>query len=359
MPTRPTQRAASSSAFMQKYGLRLKQAHEEHKNDETEFGTGGQLPPGINGGVAQLVECKVDQYKKGSNQGDWYWYAAGVCIEPVEHNGIRCEGLRTSIMEPLCDTPTRSRPTFKEHLAWVYNELRKLGINTSTMRGDDLEVVMQALKDAAPYFRFRTWQGDPTPEFPNPRVNHDWQGATDYTPATSNGVDDQTAAMPPASVDRVDRARPGKSSNGATRQASAADEFQDLDSLARRAQQGDEAAQEALLEHAERAGYEREEILGDANSTWLDVVKMIESATSNTEEEEEPEAAPAAGGGWQPAVGEHYSLTPTDAKGRPGKPVEVTVVTVDQAARTCTLRNVKNPKLTYKGIDWDTLTAAE
>ena len=155
-------------------------AFDAHKADETVFSSGGNLPPGIEGGVAQLVDCKFDVFKKGKTEGEYFFFASGVVKEPKQHNGVRVEGLRTSIIEPMCDTPGRSREDVDAHLEWVLNEMRKLGVNTAELDVEDLEETVADLREAKPHFRFRTWQGSATKQFPNPRVNETWNGTCEY-----------------------------------------------------------------------------------------------------------------------------------------------------------------------------------
>ena len=373
------------SAFAAKLGGKLANAFEAHKNDETEFSIGGELPP-LENGIAQLVECKFDRVKEGKdNAGEYYFYAAGVVVSPTEVKDFgKVEGLRTSIVEPLYDTPQRqSRKTVDEHIAWMMNELRKLGIDTSSMSHDDLEPTVAALKEAKPYFRFRTWKGQPSAQYPEPRVNHVWGGITDWTPPEdSSGVDDQTgevqeevppsktnkpttATKPPATakpaattskppVTKTTKATPGAYTDDG-----------DLESLVERANGQDEAAQGELAQLAEKAGWTEEQV-GDASS-WEEVREMIESGgpptgddggettedePPQTEEEPEPEAA-------VPEKGDVYHFTPIDAKTRkPGKKTFVCEVTnVDSKKKTVQLKNLDDAKTVYKDVSWDALIA--
>ena len=149
------------SGLVGKLGAKLSKAVEAHKGDETKFsGGGGDLPGGIENGIAQLVLCKFGVYEKGEFEGEYYWMAQGVVVSPKKHAGIVIEGLRTSIgPEAICDTPNKARKTTEEHVAWVLNEMRKLGVDTSELSGDDLESTAEALQELGPHFRFRTWQG--------------------------------------------------------------------------------------------------------------------------------------------------------------------------------------------------------
>jgi hypothetical protein len=333
MPAKKTK-----SGLLARLGDRLRKAHEAHKADETEYSNFGELPAGIEGGVAQLVDCKFDQYKSGDNEGEDYFYAAGVVVQPVEHDGIRVLGLRTSIMEPLCDTPNRSRKTFEDHIQWIYNELRKLGVETATLDVDDLETTVAALREAQPYFRFRTWKGQPSEQYPDPRTNHSWAGVTEFTPTEGGGIEDKTAP----------------SANGAATEPF--DEFGDLDSLAAKADEDDAEAQSSLREMAEKQGITEEQV--DEAENWVAVVELIRAGgkgDTEPEKAEEPEEVP-----WEPVKEEVYHFRPVDPKTKKPvkKPVEVEVVSVDKKSKTVALKSLDDPKRTWKGVKWEALESA-
>src|SRR5574343_207411 len=193
------------SGLAAKLGDEARRRWDEKRAEAAAYGAGGDLPAGIEGGVAQLVECKFSQYEKGDNEGEYFFYAAGVVLEPAEFGGMRLAGLRTSIMEPMCDTPTRKRATVADHLEWVQNELKKLGVDGDALPDSDsldLEALAQAVKDAKPFFRFRTWKGQAQTTGPyagqEPRVQHEWRGICEYDADTgqASGVDDRTADEP-------------------------------------------------------------------------------------------------------------------------------------------------------------------
>lgn len=255
------------SGLASKLGQAGAKAVEAHRNDETNFGGGGNLPEGIEGGIAQLVDCKFDTYKKGDMVGQYYFYAAGIVKQPSVHNGQHIDGLRTSIMEPMCDTPNRSRKTIDEHLDWVLNEMRKLGADTSDVGLEDLEAVAESLKEEKPHFRFRTWKGEATKEFPNPRVNEQWRGACEFEDdGPVEDVVDETV--------EADDEVPADEDEAAT----------ELDGDA--ADGGDEEMQQAISEAAEAAGV-------DPNSfdTWAEVVAAISEAGSEEEEESDEDTS--------------------------------------------------------------------
>src|SRR5690349_21501065 len=131
----------AKSDLFKKLGDKGKAAVREAQTVEVSYDNFGDLPPGINNGVARLVDCKFTQIAEGKqNAGEFMFYAAGVVVAPKEHEGIPVEGLRTQISEPLFDTPTRSRKTVADHLKWIYNELGKLGLDVSTLDENNLEL---------------------------------------------------------------------------------------------------------------------------------------------------------------------------------------------------------------------------
>lgn len=324
-----------------KLGARLAKAHEDHKADETQWGN-AELPAGIERGVAQLKEVKFDTFKNGDMTGQYYFMAYGIVKMPTEVNGLPVEGLRTQIgPEPLCDTPTRSRKTLEDHVGWVYNELRKLGVDTSKIDHTQLEDVAQALTEARPHFAFRTWKGKKQTTGPyagqEPRTQHDWLGAVDYNddhdPAA--GVDDHT---PPA---------PGKPLTAKPADPDPADlDSGDIESLARKAEGGDEKAADLLTEMAVKAGYSEEDVL--ATKTWDEVVEMIKG---NGPGEEEGDAVHV------PKLNDIFDYYPTDpkTKKKAAKPVEVEIFSVDEKAGTVVCRKKIDKKVVYKDVPFSEL----
>lgn len=391
---------------------KFRQAHEAHKNDETEYSKFGELPAGIEGGVARLVEAKFDLYKEGNNTGEPFFYAAGVVVTPVEftdRHGVThvIEGLRTSIGPiPMCDTKNREgqTTTLAEHYARILNELRKLGVATASLQFEQLEATVARLKQIGPYFKFRTWQSKPTEQYPDPRVNHDWQGIVkvasgaspngrmaDATPAASAPAAPTRPGLPPSSQPRGP-ARPGPAAappsaapsrpaapRGPARPAPAPtpppqpepvaeeqpafSEFSDLESLVERAAADDGAAQEELTQLAAAAGVEEQAL---AAQSWQEVAELIVAAQGGEgvmDGQGLPGAGdgtePAAEGEWVPAVTEVYAYRPL-VKGKPSPTqVLVEVVEVFEDSQTVTLKNTKNQKVTYMDVPWDVLETAE
>lgn len=156
----PKATAAAAGILISTYGDAIIKAGEAHRMDEVDFGGSIDLPAGINGGIAQLVDCKFDKFKTGKTVGQVFFYAAGIVVSPREHQGIQIEGMRTSIMEAIGNTPDRSRKTMDDHMGWVQNELKKLGVkDPEALRTRVIEATCASLARARPFFRFRTWKG--------------------------------------------------------------------------------------------------------------------------------------------------------------------------------------------------------
>lgn len=296
-------------------------ALQEHKSDDTTYSGIVPLPAGLVA-VCQLRDCRfMVVEKEGDYKGKDMWIASGVIVSPESFNGIPVKGLRTSISEMLCDTPkSGGRKTVADHLAHVLNELRKLGATTEELENlEDLEATVLGLKEAAPYFRMHTWQGKPTKEYPEPRVNEQWDGVCDYVPDDSDdGVDDdsgtaeepaaepepeapatpikgkgapvkgKTASNPPNSTPSASKV-PVKGKRPSPEPEAPAQTEPDLDALAEAADGNDEDAQRELQAIANAAGID-DETLADETLTWVRVVQMIRGEEPAAEAEPEAEA---------------------------------------------------------------------
>lgn len=305
----PGQKVAST--LKGKLGGKLAKAVEAHKNDETTLGRGGDLPKGIEGGVAQLIECKFDTYKKGENTGEYFFYAAGAVKLPLVHNGIPLKGSRTQIgPEPMCDTPNLTRKTVDEHVAFVLNEFRKLGVDTSDLSPDDFESTAATLKEEGPHFSFRTWAMDKDEivqkggkwfvmrsgkqtagPFPTeaalkkvkpyagsePRVNHDWRGICEFMEEEGGEVEDNTADDDTPAEESAEGEAPWDGDNN-----------EEVTKLGARAAKNDIKAQKELSKLARDLGIDP-----DAIDSWEEVAEQV--IAGGSKEEEEGEAEEAAG----------------------------------------------------------------
>lgn len=336
------------SALAAKLGEKARKAFEAHKADETSFGNVG-LPGGIENGIAQLSSIKFDQFAKGDNKGEYYFMATGIVVAPTEVDGTPIKGLRTVIgPEPLCDTPSRSRESIDEHLEWVLNELRKLGVDTEGMDFEDMEPAAAAIVEEKPYFRFRTWKGDATKEYPNPKVNNQWAGVVEYVPDDDDEVEDNTEE------EEAPKPKKGKKTEPA-------EETNEYAELAEAADGGDEDSALKLAKIARKAGIDPDEL-----PSWVDVAEALNGETEEEEEEEaeeeeeteeeaEEEEAEEEEEEFEPAKEDVYGYKPPKAK----KPIDCEVVAVLTKKKLVTLKNLDDGKTLYKGIPWDKLIQPE
>jgi len=231
----------------------LKKAWNAHKDDETTLSSGGDLPAGIEGGVAQLTSATVSTHEEGENKGKPYMMLAGIVKQPEEVKGLRAM--------KLVKLYAYGKSTLDKQIAVAMNELRKMGVDTTELDLADLEETLEQLVEEAPHFRFRTWKAKPTKEFPNPSTFIDFRGLDEnYTDDESDGVEDDT--------DEEEEEEAGTE-----------EEDEDEDS-------------------AEEENDEEEED-GDADSEE-------EDEDDSDEEEEEDE--------WEPEKGDCYSFKPAGAK---------------------------------------------
>lgn len=338
------QRAKSSLAA--KLGGKLSKAVDTHKGDETSFGSGGDLPAGIEGGIAQLVDCRFSQYKTGDNKGEFFFLAAGIVISPTEHDGIPIQGLRAQIMEPICDVPNsdRKRKTVDDQVEWILNELRKLGADTAEATEDDLETLAAALKEDEPYFRLRTWKGDPTEQYPNPRVNIEFRGSCDYVPDEEGNTVSDATGKEPSDAEEVEPEDTEANELSLAELGALADAEEE---------KGDDENNDARVELEEKA--KEVGVVSADFDTWAEVAEAMEAqpeesnegdASQEESEEEEDD--------WAPEKEEIYNYKPP----RMRKLVVCEVTSVNESKQTVTLKGCDSKKF-YKDVPWDKLEDTE
>lgn len=193
-----------SSDFLKKNGKRLGQFHESIKAEEVQDGY-AQLPAGIVNGIAQLTDAKIGQYQSGVFKDEFYFQAKARVMEPAEHNGAPVRGALTMIMEPLCDTPNKKRKTLEEHYKFVVDTIKSLSVDIKDTSIHDLDTIIEAVKEAKPYFRFSTWIGKPTAQQPNPQVQSQWHKAVEYesAPVERDEAHDEFEEEPASSTSGV------------------------------------------------------------------------------------------------------------------------------------------------------------
>lgn len=351
-------RQTSQSGLAARLGQKGRQAYDAHKTEEAQYGAGSDLPAGIDGGVAQLTECKFGIYQTGDMKGKDFFLAAGIVKSPATMaDGTPVRGLRTQIgPEPLCDTPSRSRKTVMDHVEWVQNELKKLGADLADTDLDDLEMIVSALKEEKPHFRFRTWKGSKATDGPfkdvEPRVQHEWRGACEYVEDESDGeIVDESEPVEEAAEETEEKPAKKPAAKPVVKPKSklAKPKVEETaESLAEAADGGDEDAQVKLVKLAEVAGVDAE-----ACESWAAVVEAIEAANAPEVDSDEvgegdEDASPEKE--WKPEKGDTYLYKPAGKK----KPVDCEVVAVFEGKRTVNLKNLDDGT-SYKAIDWDSL----
>jgi hypothetical protein len=375
----------AKSSFMAK----LVQAHEEHKGDETRVGSGGDLPGGIEQGVAQLVDLHIGTYAKGDNEGQPFFMGAGTVLEPEfvdqvdpktkKTRRIYIQGLRTQIgPEPLCDTVAQNgnQTSLADHWDRVLNHLRLLGIDTKTIDPTAIiveaeegkfasGVVLEALVQAAPTFRFRTWMGKPTAQYPNPRVNHEWKGLCPYDKPGTDAVQDDTAEQPKWESD--DKKAPTPTSpppeppKQAPPEAAEPEGAPDLKELAKLADAGKPKEQSGkaaalLVDYAKAAGIDNYEAMPSWEAVAEAVIaaqgKAVEAEAASTTAEPEVEEYSEEPEPWAPAKGEQAFFANAKLK----KVMQCEIVEINAKLQKA---DIKVDGKLIKGVPFAKLSATE
>lgn len=314
---------------------KLDKSFNEVKNNEVEFGSGGELPSGLSG-VAKLVEAKLEAYKTGQNQGELYQQLRGViiqCNDPLYVGG------QVMVQTPLVPDPAsfgERAKTEKEAVDVALNEIRKLGFDTSKLQNvREWRHALDSLKQAETLFRFHTFAGT------NPQ--------TKQLGKVKHYIDREFTGTLPASgaasgpVDNTGKASNGQASSGST-SAPAKPRAEDIDwtEIGSLADSGDEAAQNQITAAAKGLGWSDEDI-GNADK-WSEVAAAVSSGEPVVTDDaagSEPSAE-----AWKPVKGDSVQYK---APG-PGQKVEEYVVTASYT-ETLNLKRKRDDK-TFMKVPW-------
>lgn len=289
----------------------LSGAFNKHKGDETVV-FGGNLPGGINGGLAEFAGGKLDLYKEGANQGKPYMSLVGTVRSPKEYVGMQTR-IRVDLFAKGQGDKTKSED---EMVGIALNELRKLGIDTAALNPEDWQDAIDSKAKDGTVFRFSTSQSAPTKQYPNPRVWENWNGAIEgyesngHEEASTTAVEDDTAT-----------------SNG-----EASGEDNDWAAIGEAAEGGDPEAQNKIKEEADSRGL-GEEVDGADN--WIEAAALLGG---------EAKAEEAI-----PEKGDTVKYKPPKAK----KSVECEITAVFEGKKTVNLKDENGNS--YKGIKWSEL----
>jgi hypothetical protein len=324
---------ANKGGFAAAMGSDGAKAVLEKRKQSVDYGQGNDAPAGIDNGVARINKCFIDQHKEGDNRGKWYYYQDAIVVAPKMHDGMPCEGTRVWNIEPLYETPSRTRKTPGDHLSWVMNEMKKLGVDMGESTVDDLPVIAKALEKQKPFTKFRTWKGEKQKTGPyagrEPRTQYDFQGAVnDYEmPEDEDDVKEEADVVEKEPVEEAP-----------------AEEELDLSELASRADEnGDNDAVKILVDRALALGVQQDDI--NEALSWAEVAEMAEAAEeekeANTDSEEEIDT---------PEEGDIFLYRPP----RKRKAVECEVTKVFPKEQKCNLKNSDSGQI-YKAVGWDSL----
>lgn len=381
----------TNSPFAARLGGRLAEANAEHAGKPIELGGRKQLPPNIRNGVAKLsnMYTKVQDKDDGAcPKGEVFFRASAIVMEPQE-----CAGSVTSLLIPLCDIPEKQGDGYVKKgkpFSDNWNQFRSLfealgvapfpepPLPATASQADKLAqgVRLEAYYLAAMkmlvarattnpvYIDFSTRGFTPkaTPQNPKPNemVFEDWHGLAHHVPANGQaspgaGMRDGTPASPPPAPPQAATAPPPAPVAPPPSPAPApAQDTADLvaslveicmnDPDGATAEMADASAQ---LEQLAWANGWTQDDTGKVAQSWADVGDMALNKKG---------AAPAVVDGTTqavPAVGAKYKFakrTKDGAKLKNNKGEEfpandVEVVSVDAAARTCTVKTAKDGKM--------------
>ena len=374
------------AGFLKKRGGLLAEANEEYKEKPVDLGN-RRLPSGINNGIARLAAIYTkEQEKEGGMcpKGETFFRVSAIVVSPAEHKGEKIEGLITQIVIPLCDIPAKGKreaSPYKVQYGKFQNIMRMLGVapcpetkatDPTSQKTEQYWLAAIAnlnnpinLKTKPIFISFSTrgWVPPATQLQPNPTemVFEDWHGLADAQTApdpaagVSEGVD-------PSAV-QPDRGSAPPSTNGYIPAApmqdtvaeddvnggDLADEVSGLIEVAMDDPQGatDDGAEAAarLEKLAIDAGWTDAQVT--AAPDWAAVGHMALNPPTEASKTlgKLLDTAPTVGSKWMYAprdVSTGKKLTNKNGEEFPAAEVEVT--SVDEAAKTCTLKNVKSGK---------------
>jgi len=348
-----------ANGLIAKMGNEAVKVFNEQKNRPNELNFGGSPPPGIENGVARLTKAYIGAYKDGKNKGKPYFMAMATIVSPQEHQGTPIFGMQFNLgPEALCNTPDvkgeKSRKTYAQHWKWMQDHLEDLGFSFRAIQdaktGEEVERRLLAglahLTTSKPFFKFRTWQGQPSKEFPNPKVNVVWGKKIDnynMADAAAGHVEDNTSLPEPSENGHSEPFNEYENPGDGSADSPSEPEVVNLEELAATAGSGDRDAQEKLESLAMEAGYTAEEVAGAED--WSAVVGMIEAPKNGEGDQEQNEDVAAA----EPAPGDTVQFKPFDKKKnqRAKKAISCTVVSVNSAKKTVKLKSLVDNKTTY------------
>lgn len=395
------------SSFAKTMGARIAQAHEEHKDKPADSGD-RRLPPGIKNGIAKLAAMYTKQYENDNNgpgtKGQVFFRASAIVLSPKEVKGEVAEGCITQVIIPLCDMPAkgqRKAKSFNENWYEFQNLFKILGVpaapydKTTDPTGQLTEgyyfAAMKALTDPVRMkenpvyvsFSSRGWTPPPTVAQPKPTemVFEEWHGLAEWNghpdpsagvTGAATGTQPDAMTQPPTGALPVSNQPTVLNPNPTTRtsepfnelasglpETDPADIVEALVAVAMNDPDGateDGANASAQLEEmAWKAGWTKEQTAkppAPFTDNWAGVGDMALNPPTAAPTTAPTTTTPTAATNVAPAPGTKHKFAKRtkdgaklkDAKGTEFPAQEVEVVTVDAAAKTCTVKTVKDGK---------------
>lgn len=393
----PRQEQQPMAGFAKKLGGgRIAAANAATAGKPIDLGGRKQLPAGIKNGIARLSSMYTkEQDKEDSStcpKGEVFFRASAIALTPKEYDGAV-----TSIIIPLCNVPARGKKdavSFEENWNQFRSLFEALGVPRFPEPDIDPKVdpagaeaqglrieayFMAAMRGLTDPVRMKTnpifisysttgWKPTPTPDRPHPEeiVYHHWSGLADMTkfdatvdPAAA--MQDNIAASQPA----PNTPPPTPNQNG-QHQPSAApptpapteeDLVDTVSALIESAMndpngttpEGVEAARQ-LQQMAWGVGWTEEQTA--KADDWAEVGNMILNPPVAAATAPPAAATPSTNGAPGVTVGSRWGFCKRgkdgsklkDGAGKEFPPQEVEVTSVDNAAKTATLKNVKDGK---------------
>ncbi len=356
-----------TKSLLAKLGKKVDEAVKKHSKDEVKYAQDfSQIPAGIVG-HAHLRECKFDLYKKGANEGEPYFMARAVILDPefiVRTIGgkqivEKVRGRQTKIGPiQVCDKKDKDgkvTKTMDEFIGQINQEIRKLGYEGELESGPDMEQAVQALQEASLgdtpiYFKFSTSVRKAMIPGGEEGVWENWNGVDpDYQPedaASAQQEDNSGGDKDDAKEDEKEEESEDKAD-----EADDTNDEPDLDELAKLAKGKDEEAQMKLSEIALAAGMSQVDIEGV--KSWLDLPDMIREAQSGGSESSDELSEDDEDDPYKPDnVFDYMAL---DAKTKKKKKVECIITAHDKAKKTVDLKSLVDNKTVYKAVKYSEL----
>jgi len=151
-------------------GSRAEQFLDKRKAAEPELPGGGDLPPGIENGVAQVVLCGFGKVQAGKKNAGALFFQAQAVVKtprtfdlPKGQGTVPVAGRRTRIMKTLASSAQLAKGEFDEKaMAWAQDQLKMLAgkdADPTLFTLQRLESTAVLIQKAKPHTLFRTWKG--------------------------------------------------------------------------------------------------------------------------------------------------------------------------------------------------------